>query len=327
MNWKTLFGIDYPNGEFDVLTIGEAVVDLISLEETEDLFFARQFERFQGGSPTNIAMNISKLAGKAAIVSFIGNDGFGRFLRESLREGGVDDRFLFVDNEKPTSVNIISRTPNTADSIHLRFADYQLSPDMITEEVINSAKVIHASAFALSVEPARSAIEKAFSLAGQANKLISFDPNYNPIDWQGQTNVKEVIFRAFKNVHITKPSLDDARRLFGNGLSPAEYIQQYHQLGPRIVIFTMGEKGIILSDNGKQTLIPARQIKVVDATGAGDAFWAGFLISLLDNRSLLESVLFGREIVELGLSTVGPVQEHFNRKNIYQNVKEELKQF
>lgn len=324
MNWEALFGLNMPTGYFDVLTIGETVVDLISVEETDDLYHARSFERFQGGSPANIALNIAKLQGKAALVSIVGKDGFGRFIRETLYQSGVDVRYLFEDDHNPTTVNIISRTPGTADSIHLRFADYQLSSEHINREMIANTRIVHASTFALSCEPSRTAIEKAFILARELGKLVSLDPNYNQIDWKSDINARDLLTHFFKYVHITKPSLDDAARLFGAGLTPTEYIRLYHSLGPCVVILTMGNKGTILSVNGEQTAIPAREVKVVDATGAGDAFWAGFLAALLDQKSLLECVLFGREIVEMGLSIVGPIQMQLNRELIYYTVEREM---
>ena len=324
MDWIKSFGIDFPDGEFDVLAIGETVVDLISHETTDDLFYAKRFDKFQGGSPANIAMNVAKLAGEAAVVSVVGKDGFGRYIRESMQEIGVNTEYLFVDESRATTVNIISRSAATADSIHIRSADSQLSEATITEEMVQRAKIVHASAFALSNEPARSAVIKALKMAKTANKLVSFDPNYNPIDWPAETAVLDVLANVLAYCHVIKPSLDDAERLFGKGLKPQEYIARYHALGPKIVIFTMGNQGAILSDGINRLFVKAKQIQVVDATGAGDALWAGFIVSLLDRKSLLESVLFGMEIVELGLATVGPIQGEISREAIYKHVEHEL---
>jgi fructokinase len=82
----------------------------------------------------------------------------------------------------------------------------------------------------------------------------------------------------------------------------------------------MGKDGLILSAEGKQTRIPARPIEVVDATGAGDSFWAGFLVALLDGNSPERSALFAREIVERKLTRVGPLPDNIDRQEIYAQI-------
>ena len=119
---------------------------------------------------------------------------------------------------------------------------------------------------------------------------------------------------------ITKPSLDDANRVFGPGKAPEAYIELFHEMGPKVVVFTMGTDGLLLSTEGNITHIPARPVEVVDATGAGDAFWGGFLVAVLDGRSLYEAVLFGREVAEIKLRTVGPIAGTLDREAIYREV-------
>jgi fructokinase len=82
----------------------------------------------------------------------------------------------------------------------------------------------------------------------------------------------------------------------------------------------MGADGIILSEEGKLTRFPSRPIHVVDATGAGDSFWAGFLVALLDGNPLQRCVLFAREIVERKLTTVGPLPDNIDREQVYARV-------
>jgi fructokinase len=119
---------------------------------------------------------------------------------------------------------------------------------------------------------------------------------------------------------ISKPSRDDASRLFGRDRQPEEYIERYHEMGPEIVIFTMGPDGVLLSAEGEVTHIPARPIKVADATGAGDSFWAGFLVALLDGKPLQHCARFAREIVERKLTTVGPLPDNLDRQKIYDKI-------
>ncbi len=310
-----------PEGDLDLLTVGETVVDFIATEETTSLDDAHVFRRYQGGSPANIALYVARLGGTAAVISKTGNDTFGEFLKASLEKAGVLTDYMVLDPEVHTTAIFISRTPGTADSAALREGDYHLSPAEITEEAIRRAKVVHASTFALSREPARSAVEKAFRLAHDHGKLISLDPNYNPPIWPNREEAQGVLQRLFRYATFTKPSLDDAARLFGPGDHPEHYVDRYHEMGARTVVLTMGNEGSLFSDGGSEKhYVPARIVEVADATGAGDAFWAGFLIALLDGKPPEHCVWFAREIAARKLTTVGPFSAPIDRRAIYETI-------
>ncbi|HUM35528.1 MAG TPA: carbohydrate kinase, partial [Anaerolineae bacterium] len=305
----------------DLLVIGETLIDFISVEETESLLEATTFQRFAGGSPANIAANVAKLGGQAAVISKTGMGAFGQFLKAELGRAGVQTQYMVMDHRVRTSIIFVSRTKGTPDFEPFRDADFRLEPREISEEAIARAKVVHASMWPLSREPARSAVEKAFMLAQEQGKLISLDPNYSPRIWPDTREAREVIRHMMGYTTLTKPSLDDARRLFGEGQSPEHYIARFHEMGPRVVVFTMGGAGMILSVEGQQTFIPAQPVKVVDATGAGDSFWAGFLMALLDGHPLERCVLFAREIVGRKLARIGPLPDNLDRAEIYKAIE------
>ncbi|MGD2205634.1 MAG: carbohydrate kinase [Anaerolineae bacterium] len=315
--------INIPKGDLDVLAIGEILVDFISVEETDWLRNAYTFRKYQGGSPANIAVYVAKLGGQASVISKTGIGAMGQFLKAELNRAGVVTDYLVMDHRVHTSVIFVSRTARTADFEAFRNGDFQLSPNEIDEECIKQAKVVHASTWALSREPCRSAVETAFNLAQKHGKIISLDPNYSPQIWPDYREARDVIPHMLSYAMITKPSRDDASRLFGRDRDPEEYIELYHETGPKIVVFTMGADGVILSEEGKLTRIPARPIKAVDATGAGDSFWAGFLVALLDGNSLERAALFAREIVERKLSTVGPLPDNIDRREVYDAIDAE----
>jgi fructokinase len=230
----------------------------------------------------------------------------------------VSTDYLVMDHRVHTSVIFVSRSSGTPEFEAFRDGDYQLSPKEVPEEAVARARVVHASTFALSREPCRAAVRQAFELAHGLGKIVSLDPNYSPVIWPDYQEARQVIQDLYRHATITKPSLDDAERLFGPGRSPEAYIEEIHALGPRTVILTMGGDGVLISHEGRVLgHVPARQVDVVDVTGAGDAFWAGFLVALLDGHSLEGCALFAREIVELKLTTVGPLPGSIDRGEIY----------
>lgn len=310
--------IRIPEGDIDLLAVGETLIDFISEEEVDRLREAETFRRYLGGSPANIAVNVAKLGGRSAVISKTGIGTFGQFAKSELRRFGVLTDYLVMDHRVHTSIVFVARTIGTPDFEALRAGDVQLEPAEVSEEAISRARIVHASAFALSREPCRSAVRKAFAIARGKGKIISLDPNYSPLVWPNQEEARQIIAELFALTDITKPSLDDARRLFGDAFSPVEYVARFHELGPSIVILTMGAGGSLISWDGELLgHVPARPIEIVDATGAGDSFWAGFLLALLDGNSLKRSALFGREVVERKLQTVGPLPTDFDKQEIY----------
>jgi fructokinase len=318
MDAKGHLTISVPEGDIDLLALGETLIDFISDETAGSLQDATTFRRYLGGSPANIAVYVAKLGCKAALITKIGIGAFGNFLKDELRHYGVNTDYLIMDHRVHTSVIFVSRTTGTPDFEAFRSGDYQLTPNEVSEEAVSRAKIIHTSTFALSREPSRSAVGKALRLAHELGKVVSLDPNYSPKIWPNYEEVKQVLREMYRYASITKPSLDDAQRLFGPGHKPEEYIQMFHEMGPRLVIMTMGKDGVLVSQDGKLvSRVPGRPVKIVDATGAGDSFWAGFLVAMLDGNSLERCALFAREVVELKLVTVGPLPSTIDRREIY----------
>jgi len=312
--------IKLPSGDIDLLAIGETVIDLISQEETDDLAEAMRFRKYLGGSPANIAVHVAKLGGKSAVVSKIGAGAGGVFVRRQLKKSRVMTDYLRADSFAHTTMILVARSQRTPDFVAYREADFRLTAAEIPADAITRAKVVHASTFALSREPCRSAVEKAFQLARAQKKIVSLDPNYSPRIWPDREEAQAVLHRLLPYATLTKPSWDDAVRLFGAGKTERAYIDLFHRMGPSVVLLTLGRRGALLSTPEGITAIPSRPIRIADATGAGDAFWAGFIVALLDGHTCRESALFAREVVERKLATIGPLPDFIDRQQIYDSL-------
>jgi sugar/nucleoside kinase (ribokinase family) len=167
----------------DVLTIGEMAVDFISVQKTDTLSNASTIRRYLGGSPANNAVSVSKLGGTSAVIAKTGIGAFGKFLKSELRRHGVTTDYLLMDHRTHTTVIFISSTTATPDFEEFRSGDYLLRPEEISEEAVAHARVVHASTFALSREPCRSAVIGAFRKAREMDKSVSLDPNYSRRVW------------------------------------------------------------------------------------------------------------------------------------------------
>lgn len=310
----------------DLLSVGETLIDFISVEQTDWLRNASTFRRYLGGSPANIAVNVSKLGGSSAVLSKTGIGAFGKFIKSELQRHGVSTDYLVMDHRTRTTVAFVSSTSGKPDFEIARSGDYLLRPEEILEESVHRAKVVHASTFALSREPCRSAVRKVLRTAHGNGQTVSLDPNYSQRIWPHHKEAIQVMQEIYQYIDITKPSLDDARRIFGRDREPEEYIEMFHEMGAGIVVLTMGEDGILVSEEGRLIChLPSRPVEVADATGAGDSFWAGFLVALLDGNSLERCALFAREVVEMKLARIGPLPLEVDRKEVYARVEKASK--
>mgnify|MGYP006286531265 CR=1 FL=1 len=317
--------------EFDLVAVGETLVDFISLHPANSLRTAEEFRRFLGGQPANVAVYVSKLGGKAAVLSKIGEDRFGEFLEDGLLHHGVSTTHLLKTDQLPTTSVFLTRTTGVPDFQVNRGADTLLDIHDFSQELIRNARVVHTSCFALSREPARSAVRRALRMAHREGKIVSLDPNCSPKLWPDKFEAWDVLAQILPYVSIVKPSLEDARLLFDPNLSDSELesscLEKFHELGAEVVILTRSG-GLVTVSNGstKEQVGPLPLVDVNSVIGGSDAFWAGLLMAHLDGKSWKEAICFAHEIAALKLQNVGHVEQLINRNIIYEKVLKNLDQ-
>lgn len=309
-----------PDATLDLLAIGETLVDFISTEPAESLLEAEQFRRYLGGSPANIAVTVARLGGRAAIVSRVGAGALGHYVRRELEQRGVITEYLRHDPLNRTTIILVTKTQGTPDFEVFYGADAALLPEDVPDAALARAKIIHTSTFALARNPCRQTVIGALRRAAALGKVVSLDPNYSPQLWPNIEEARAVLTDLYQYVTITKPSLDDAARLFGGEMTPEECIRRFHELGPRTVVLTMGRRGTLLSHAGEVTHIPAQLVDVVDATGAGDAFWGGFLTAWNDGMAPAQCVHVANAVVAQKLQQVGQITQPLDKAAIYAQV-------
>ena len=291
--------------------LGESVVDLLSSEPVDSLEDATLFEQFPGGEVSNLATNLSQLGYKTALGTCIGKDSFGAYLKDHLSQAGVNLDYLQISDNAPTTLIPITRSSGTPDFLIYRGADQYLTLTDALLTAANKSDCIHTSAFALSRDPCRSTILAILEANQNQDKIISLDPNYHPDIWPDLPDFPSYLQDLFKYVTITKPSLDDSIRIFGPGLEPIQYLENFLNLGPEIVSLTMGSEGSLLGTaQGDRIHIQPNSTSVVDITGAGDAFWSGLLAGLYEGHSPLTAARLGQVIAEHKIGFSGPIQEH-----------------
>lgn len=304
----------------DVLCLGETLIDLIATDEHPSLEMSPTFERSLGGSPANVAVQIARLGGSTAIVSKVGNDPFGRYCHRALDVAGVNTQYLVLDPTAPTTHVFVSRTAGTPEFTVFRGGDALLQADDIPEQALARSRAVHTTAFALSREPCRSALCMLLKNASAHGMQVSLDPNYHPALWPNRDEALATLADLYPHVTLTKPSRDDAARLFGSGRSVDAYLDAFHSLGARTVVLTMGAEGIWLSSAHERMYFEPQRFPVVSATGAGDAFVAGLLLARLDGHTLENAVRFARECSRWWLTGHHQRIAAHERLRLYENV-------
>ena len=282
--------IQFENRANDVFTIGEILVDMISDDYDTD-FTCSKYSRFFGGSPANITMNIKRLGGNPIITSCVGNDGLGDFLVNHLKKNNINTELINRVNNS-TSMVLVTKSKETPLPIFYRNADYNLEYTSEIHSALKNSKIVHFSCWPISQRKSRKMIEKVIEEARKNDVLIGFDPNYHEMIWEEGHDGIEYIKNLISKIDIIKPSEVDAERIFGPD-TPENYVNKFIECGAKFVIMTLGKDGAIVS-NGKETIrFKTLATKVLDTTGAGDAFWGGFYASITSNYTLKESLNIG----------------------------------
>ncbi|QSF45303.1 carbohydrate kinase family protein [Paenibacillus tianjinensis] len=288
----------------DILTVGEMLVDMIS-EEYDDTFESGAYQKFFGGSPSNIAMNVKQLGIRPLVAAAVGRDGFGTFLINQLKKAGIETDLL-QQADASTSMVVVTKSRSTPIPIFYRGADQELTFSPSLRAALQCTKIVHFSCWPISIPTARSTIERVIGEARDNGVLIGFDPNYHPLIWQRGEDGIAIVKSFVGQVDIIKPSEDDAERLFGKD-SPENQIEKFLELGAKLVIMTLGADGALVS-NGSETLrFDTLATEVKDTTGAGDAFWSGFYTALIRGYTIRQSLHLGFAVSAYKLRFTGAV--------------------
>lgn len=302
------------NKYIDILCVGEVLIDFIGHQNDVLINNTRDYHRYLGGSPTNVAMNSARLGLKSKMVATVGDDGFGEYIFKRLEDVGVQASEVKKISNKPTSVIFVSRSKKTPDFIPFREADYSISEDQIPTELLKETNIFHTTCFALSKNPAQSTILKKAEEAYKLGCQLSIDINYADEIWDNKDEALKVIIAYCKFNPLVKISEDDMLRFFGKELPHPEIFEFFHKEGVDKICLTLGSEGVKLSQKGKEIIqLPAIKVEnVMDTTGAGDAFWSGFLFAYIKEKPLKECLEVALQLASLKLQNVGRLPDNID---------------
>ena len=270
-----------------VLCIGEALIDMICTDKGSSLSDGQNCLKKPGGAPTNVAAAIGALGGSVALSAKVGNDPFGKQLKQVMAEFHVDTNHVHLDSNHFTTFAFVSlMLDGERDFVFNRGADAELTVDEVNQIDLSQTNIIHfGSATAFLDGPLNAAYYHLLEAAKNEGKTISFDPNYRHLlfgDKQESFIKQSWIF--LKQAHFTKLSDEEAMLITGKN-TLEEAAQNLLDHIPGVFTITLGKEGTLLGLGGKTYIIPSIEIQPTDTTGAGDAF-VGAVLYQLDRDNL-----------------------------------------
>lgn len=265
-----------------VICIGELLIDFFCTDIDVDLVSGVHFFKQAGGAPANVAAAIAKLGGKATFIGKVGDDPFGHYLEDVLKQENVDTSLLSKDKKWRTTLAFVSlKAGGERDFVFSRGADEYLSMDDIPISTFLKGAIVHfGSATALLSDPSKSTYFSLMKVAKENKRFISFDPNYRQNLWGDRTQeFIHLSHQAIAQADFTKVS-EEELLLLSNTSSISEGVKFLHELGGKVIAVTLGAKGTYLSTSDHQELIPSININSIDSTGAGDTFVGATLFQL-----------------------------------------------
>jgi 5-dehydro-2-deoxygluconokinase len=279
----------------EVLTMGRIGVDLYPQQIGASLREVRTFEKFLGGSATNVAVAAARYGRRSAVITRTGDDPFGAFLHDALRGFGVDDRFVTAVQELPTPVTFCEIFP--PDDFPLYFYRFPKAPDLeIFEAELDLAAVRDADIFwvtgtGLSQEPSRSATLAALR-ARDRRGITVFDLDYRPMFWLSREQARRWYREALPFATVAVGNLDEADTAVGER-EPRRAAAALHEAGVELAVIKRGPAGVLASAADRQIGVPPVPVDVVNGLGAGDAFGGALCHGLLAGWDLETVIRFG----------------------------------
>ena len=279
---------------FDVLAIGRSGVDIYPLQIGVGLEEVESFGKFLGGSAANVAVAAARLGNRAALISGVGDDPFGRFVRAELGRLGVDNRYVATHDAYPTPVTFCEIFP--PDDFPLYFyrkpsaPDLQVTPGEIDADAVRSARLYWSTVTGLSEEPSRSAHFAAWEARNRA-PLTVLDLDYRPMFWESPAAATEHVQKALQHVTVAVGNREECEIAVGES-NPHKAADALLDLGVELAIVKQGPRGVLGKSKHSSVTVPPNEVDVVNGLGAGDSFGGSLIHGLLHSWPLEKTLRY-----------------------------------
>ena len=272
----------------DLLSVGRISVDLYALESGVGFVGQQTFHKSVGGSPTNVAVAAARLGLRAAVATKVGDDAFGRYVRNRLSEWGVNTTYVGVESGAQTPLAMAALDPpETPTVIFYRgeaAPDTTLSQDDVPAEAIHNVSVLWVSQGSLA-QGSTADTCVAWMARRTRDQLTVLDLDYRASLWPSVDAARSMAQEAIAHATVVVGNREECDVAIGTN-SPDAAADALLSAGVPLAVVKMGAEGVMLATASERVRIPALPIDVVCGLGAGDAFGGALSLGLINGWDL-----------------------------------------
>lgn len=311
---------------YDVVALGELLIDFTMNGKSEQ--GNPMFEANPGGAPCNVLALLGKMGKSCAFIGKVGNDMFGKQLKDTVEEVGIDTEGLLMDRHYNTTLAFVKTFENgDRDFSFYRQpgADMMLTADEVREDLIASAKIFHFGSLSMTHEGVREATKKAVAYAKERGLTISFDPNYRQPLWKSLEEAKEQMAFGLSVCDILKISDNEIELMTGESdFDKAAAILREKYPNIKLLNVTAGPGGSYSYYKDKRVFVPIYSGQgIIETTGAGDTFGGSVLNYVLEKgldnlteENLKEMLRFSNTAAYLVATKKGAIRSMPEREQV-----------
>lgn len=253
-----------------------------------------------GGSATNTAIALRRAGLRARLIARVGADPHADAARAALRDEGIDLDHLCVDPVEPTATNIVLVTPDGERTMYAyRGANAALAPEHLRSDALDGASALHLSGYALLASPQREAALRAVACARRRGIPVTLD-----VPVAAAERAATATLALLHDLAVTMVGEAEARALTGCPTTAAA-VRELADRTPGRIAVKCGAAGSALVTAGRRVDVPAMPVRVVDTTGAGDAFAAGVIVALTADLDDEAALVLGNTLGGLAVTRSG----------------------
>ena len=264
----------------DLLCMGEPMLEFNQLPPQPD--GTRHYLEGHGGDTSNAAIAAARQGARVGYITALGQDMPGDSFMALWAREGVDATTVLRTDRCQTGVYFVTHDAQGHHFLHYRTnsAAAMYTRADLPDQAIGAARMFYVSGISQGISnSAADAVFAAIDIARRNGRIVAYDTNYRPRLWS-PARAAEVMHEAMAQADYALPGIDDVQTLTGL-TDPQAMLDFYLRLGPKVVVLKMGGQGAWLATPQQRMHIPPCAVKVVDATGAGDAFCGSFLARIL----------------------------------------------
>lgn len=279
----------------EALTVGRVGVDLYP-EQPGPLAGVRTFRKSLGGTATNVAVGAARLGRRTAVLTKVGPDGFGAYVRSALEDFGVDPHYVGTSADLLTPVVFCELDPPEDPPLlfyRLPVApDVTLVPDDVPWDLVKDVPLLWVTGTGVSVEPARATQMEMLRRRGRpapgSGRHTVLDLDWRPMFWRSPEEARAAYAAMLPHVSVTVGNRAEVEVAVGTD-DPEAAAGRLLDLGVDVAIVKLGAEGVLVAGHGALTTVPPYPVEVVCGLGAGDAFGAALVDGLLAGADVVET--------------------------------------